>query len=287
MRLLILFILLPFIGQSQIISASPPYRVTAAGVSCTLILDTYTGAAVAYSLRKLDCDYAGSAVLVRRSSDDATQAIGFTAGYDFDTAALKTFVGTGGTDDGFVVTWYDQSGNANNATQATTSLQPQIMDNGVIYRLNGLPAFEINTQNQYLAFTQVTTTRSGFMVYNSAATNSNNPPILGSSGAYDFHGLASNTLMYNTTYCSASVTGGTHYVNNTNYAAADVPKSTSQQLYSLFTSGNVTAGNISNDRIVFARSWLGQFQEVIIYTTDKSADRSGFEADINGYYGAY
>jgi len=42
------------------------------------LLDTYPDAAAAYSLRKLRADYSGSAVRVRRSSDNTEQDIGFT-----------------------------------------------------------------------------------------------------------------------------------------------------------------------------------------------------------------
>ncbi|MFO0435222.1 MAG: arabinofuranosidase catalytic domain-containing protein [Sphingobacteriaceae bacterium] len=46
----------------------------------------------AYSLRKLRCAYNGNAINVRRTCDDATKDIGFTALGDLDTIALKTFV---------------------------------------------------------------------------------------------------------------------------------------------------------------------------------------------------
>jgi hypothetical protein len=62
------------------------------------------GANVAYSLRRLRCAYAGSAIQVRRSSDNATSNIGFTAAGDLDTTALKTFVGVGNS--GFVTIWF-------------------------------------------------------------------------------------------------------------------------------------------------------------------------------------
>jgi hypothetical protein len=90
--------------------------------------------ACAFSLRKLRCAYAGSAIRVR-SSGGAVGDIGFTATGDLDTTALKTLVGAG--NNGFVVTWYDQSGNSNNATQATTANQPQIMVAGKINRQGG------------------------------------------------------------------------------------------------------------------------------------------------------
>ena len=81
----------------------------------TPLLDTYSGAAAAYSLRLLDSTaYVGSAIRVRRSSDNTEQDIGFNVFGELDTVSLLAFAGTG---DAFVKTWYDQSGNSNDATQ--------------------------------------------------------------------------------------------------------------------------------------------------------------------------
>ncbi len=91
------------------------YLASLAPPASPLLLDTYTGAAVAYSLRQLRTAYTGAAIRVRRSSDNAEQNIGFVNNV-LDTASLLTFCGAG---NGFVTTWYDQSGNANNATQST------------------------------------------------------------------------------------------------------------------------------------------------------------------------
>ena len=62
------------------------------GGGASLLLDTYTGAAVAYSLRQLRTAYTGSAIRVRRSSDNAEQDINFVGG-DLDTQSLLDFVG--------------------------------------------------------------------------------------------------------------------------------------------------------------------------------------------------
>ena len=59
-----------------------------------LLLDTYSGAAAAYSLRKLRNDYTGSAITVRRSSDNTSTNIGFNADGTLDTTALTSFVGS-------------------------------------------------------------------------------------------------------------------------------------------------------------------------------------------------
>jgi hypothetical protein len=74
---------------------------------------------------------------VRRSSDNADANIGFTASGDLDTAALLAFVGTG---NGFVTTWYDQSGNGRHATQGSPTAQPQIVVDGAIWTKNGRSA---------------------------------------------------------------------------------------------------------------------------------------------------
>lgn len=73
--------------------------------------------------------YTGSAINVRRDSDDATQNVGFTPSGDLDTASLLAFTGTSS---GYVKTWYDQSGHGYNATQTTTTKQPRVVDTGVV-----------------------------------------------------------------------------------------------------------------------------------------------------------
>jgi hypothetical protein len=116
-------------------------------------------AAVAYSVRQLRSSYYGKALQVRRSSDNATQDIGFTAYGDLDTAALKTFVGSG---NGYVTIWYDQSGNGRNATQTTTSQQPAIVLNGVVQRANTQPAVVFDGISQTMASAAFGTIAQGF-----------------------------------------------------------------------------------------------------------------------------
>jgi hypothetical protein len=107
------------------------------------ILDTYSGAAAAYSVRKLRSGYTGSAIRVRRLSDNTEQDIGFVDG-ELDTASLTTFCSA---TDGFVTTWYDQSGNSNNATQITATSQPQIVSSGSVLLENGKAAINfLNTK---------------------------------------------------------------------------------------------------------------------------------------------
>lgn len=98
-----------------------------------------SGASIAYGLRKLRDAYTGSAIRVRRSSDNTEQDIGFTSTGDLDMNALLDFVGTGS---GYVKSWYDQSGNSYDATQSTSANQPRIVNAGVPKLMNGRPAME-------------------------------------------------------------------------------------------------------------------------------------------------
>ena len=82
------------------------------------LLDQFPGAAVAYSLRNLVGTSNPNVVRVRRSSDNTEQD--FTAAQVIN-GTLTTFCGAG---NGFVRTWYDQSGNGYHAQQATTANQP-------------------------------------------------------------------------------------------------------------------------------------------------------------------
>jgi len=54
---------------------------------------------------------------------------------------------------GFVETWYDQSGNSNDSVQATAPEQPSIVQNGGIVKLNGKPSVNFDGVDNYLTFT--------------------------------------------------------------------------------------------------------------------------------------
>ena len=113
-----------------------------------LLLDTYTGAAAAYSVRKLDKDYTGYCMKVRRASDDAEADIGFDINGDLDTSAIATHCGASA---GYVSVWYDMSGNSNNATQSTVGRQPQIYNGTAVITENGKPAIDFQTERKMLS----------------------------------------------------------------------------------------------------------------------------------------
>jgi hypothetical protein len=106
-----------------------------------LLLDTYTGAGVAYSVaRKLRSAYTGSAIRVRRLNDNSEQDIGFDGSGNLDESALTSFVGSNNAS---VVTIYDQSGNGYNL-ERSIGTSNRIVESGTIYKINGRVAYKNN-----------------------------------------------------------------------------------------------------------------------------------------------
>ena len=131
-----------------------PYLVQPSVPAFTGLLDTYSGATVAYSAaRRLSSTYTGALIRVRRSSDNTEQDIGYNGSNVLDESALTTFVGAG---NGFVVKLYDQSGNGKNMEQSTAANQPKIVNSGTVLKDNSKPALSFNGTSQYLAVTDNT-----------------------------------------------------------------------------------------------------------------------------------
>ena len=150
------------------------------GQPVRLLLENNPGATGAYSLRKLSGIYSGPAVRVRRSSDNAETDIGFSD-KDFNMSAFNAFVG-GGT--GYVVTFYDQSGNGNHLTQSSASDQHYIVSSSgltstrphlesVAGRAGGYFKSGFNVSNR--TFTFATVMRSTHMYYTSLLSSTQSP----------------------------------------------------------------------------------------------------------------
>lgn len=257
--------------------------------SAPLLLDVYPGAAAAYSVRKLKTAYTGSAIRVRRSSDNAEQNIGFTALGNLDTTALTSFCGSG---NGFVTTWYDQSGNGRNAIQTTAANQPQIVAIGVVVLTNGKPSLFFNlTNTQTLTATTGTITQpiSWIQV---AYLSSGNPNFrlfgaLGSNVMALGYSSTTNAFLFTSTGINLAQLAPTR-----NQLAFGIINGASSS-YSINT--NNATGNIAS----FAASGLsmaqngsgngssGYHQEIILYTSSQASNKSGISTNINDFYTLY
>ena len=120
--------------------------ITTATKGAAYLLDVVAGSpAYAYAARQLRAAHSTALLRVRRSSDNAEQDILATGG-TLDTTALLAFAGAG---DAFVVTWYDQTGNARHLTQATAARQPRIVSGGVVDVVNTRPTVNLIAANSH------------------------------------------------------------------------------------------------------------------------------------------
>lgn len=267
------------------------------------LLDDYSGAAAAYSLRLLSSTYTGDAIEVRRALDNTTQDIGFVNN-ELDVTSLESFCS--GTN-GFVTTWYDQSGNGNDATQSTDANQPQIVSSGSVILTNGKPSVDFDGSNDYFQFSSNFSTFNNTSIFNVIAPSSYSG---GAANArfYDLYDATDHIQYLRDSGSSRLHTKNTLWqsgLNATQYTTQNAP--TSQFLSSVFalsssndlyfdsnvqsktsTSNVGSAGTIgvigSRGDLIATTHFLGNYQELIIYQSDQSSNRTGIETNINDFY---
>jgi hypothetical protein len=258
------------------------------------ILEGYTDDLVgAFASALLVPDYEGSCIRIRRSGDNAETDIGFN-GTDLDRDAIAAFCSPG---DGFVKTWYDQSGGGNDATQTSTSLQPKIYDasTGVITQ-NGKPAAYWDGVNDYLQTSYDNANDyTAFWVQVSISDTIGQVIGRGTSGARHVAGWgpSNNVFHYRGGATSTNISASSgQYIG---YTLSQPLSADSRVGYNGTTGG--TSTTIGTDQLVdmvigaerssFTNYGNSHIQAVIIYAGDKSADRTAIETAINSYFNIY
>ena len=271
------------------------------------LLSDVPNAVGAYSLRKLNPNYSGNAIRVRRSSDSLEQNIGFN-GLDLDTTSLTSFVGG---DSGFITSWYDQSGNGHDCIQGTQTYQPKIINVGSLiteggkstilfdgvddHLINGsMPASStktavfikkgvIGTGNSALIYFPATGGGLGIYFWNESPSkygfNSWNADSWGISPSVTYTSRTVELALINNGLFNTS--GVRYFINGGELTLSQV-KGTS-------ISRNMTTGfNIGvGGSFGLNQEYDGSFQEIIVYSSDKTSDLNTFNTNINGYYSIY
>jgi len=256
------------------------------------LLDTYTGAIAAYSLRKLSSSYSGDAIVVTTDGVDS-QTIGFS-GNDLDTATLESFAGSG---DAYVSTWYDQSGNSRNFTQSTFANMPKIVSSGTTITQNSKPIVEFDGSTRYMDLAaQQTFTDEFFMTFAMRPTSNANAygVLLNGQGTAD-----NRVRVYENRTTEIRVKGtifteplGWDIGTYTNYTiergATDVIK---QYFYGTEHSDDTRSVNWAllfrvggNQAAASTHSLHAQVSEMIFWNTDESANRVDIETNIRDFY---
>lgn len=281
------------------------------GNNFRFLLSEVPGAGIAFSVsRKLNANYTGAAFRVRRSSDNSETDIYFVANLT-DINALLSFCGSSS---GFIVTWYDQSGNGLNLTQATATNQPMIVNTGALLVNIGNKAcvsFDGSNDHLGLAAEYSLTTQSIFSLCNlpaniTAATtyqslfrnDASNAGLFGFGSATS--GLTnerlswlavSSSVAYGIGQVTADIPSG-NYLFNANFSQPDAVRSIYQNGTKLTVSassgGDFTTVIYPNSfRRIGASStgtsaFNGQVSEFIIYPSNP--ERLIFENNIRNFF---
>jgi surface protein len=201
------------------------------------------------------------------------------------------------TEDAFVKTWYDQSGNNYHATQSVDASQPQIVSSGVITVDGNRPAIRFDGTDDYFTFNNINTDVDyiGFQVVKKDTTNTLSIPVAGTT-------IGDSYLAWNYNDNSLSMRSARGQL---------VGATLSTTAKQLFTSLNIQTGNNTiwaNGSLVITgvpstlggtgvmnaigrrtagEYGLGTTQEIIIYQSNITSSRGFIEDNINGYYNIF
>lgn len=265
------------------------------------LLDKYPDAAAAYGLRLLRSAYLGPAIQVRRASDNASKDIYFDSQGNLDTADLVAFAGGSS----FIRTWYDQSGNGNDAVQTAAALQPRISQlDGSLVTVNGKPAMDfdgsddgfsadhsdLKNQDRFDAYMHYQTNDTSYLMFTQEA----------SSGRHSF--VPQNTGTSTNLFAGYGGAAVELYVNGVKANLVD-GTTDRDDLYDLMV---VNGASHSNGAVVvhqdaLTTSWTGflignyggalhfdgKMTEMVLYNTDQSANRENIEKDMALHSGSY
>lgn len=255
------------------------------------LLDVHPGAAAAYSLRSLRSAYTGPVVRVRRSSDNTEQ--NFTTAQVTD-GTLTTFCGAS---NGFVRTWYDQSGNNRHLEQGTTASQLSIVTSGRLELDGGLPAIRSISGYKTLSTNWGTAPANPVLFLVHKITNAYDFSLSGhwvkignASGANHFR-----NQLYNDYFSS----------DRPAYGALNVPQLNTRYLERFRHEGGIgtitlngsTLGSNTFSLVIPSTLLVGGgsssfpatgfIQELIIYSTGTSVNASAVQSNINSHYAIY
>jgi hypothetical protein len=207
------------------------------------------------------------------------------------------------TVDGFVETWYDQSGNGNDATQSVAASQPKIVDAGVLVsggidfdgvddRLTCPSLYSSDISIFNVATTSNTVNTGNFMRMVHLCDGSDSFQIT-RGGSTEIGKLLSK----NTAFQSGAPAFRHGDINGINLISA-VTSSTDTDAFidgSLQSNGSLTLGSGNSttttigarDDLLSSGFFAGSHAEIIIYPSDQSANRPAIETNINDHYNIY
>ncbi len=207
---------------------------------------------------------------------------------------------------GFVETWYDQSGNGRDAVQATAANQPKIVENGSLLTLSGKPTIKPDGTNDFLinensiwdtisnsalscfTVTEKTSLTNRILWAIGSSSNEDGDWLIGGGGTagnVQFRGgrvvSASSSIGTSGTVLltALDVSGGDGFVNGTAIGSpsSTTPNVTADRLVLFNRRGSSSSSTFTNQAL----------SEIIFYSFDATDNRTALETNINGHYSIF
>ena len=207
--------------------------------------------------------------------------------------------------DGYVATWYDQSGNGYNAAQTTADYQPKLVSAGALITDGDEPAIEFDGTNDKLAVSDSTVLdlpATVFVVLTHSSSTATERYIFGRQLSAANGGVVIRQQNVTERVELLSVDAASPYpsVNFLRKSGRDVVAAiaspTDSSIYSSFVledTDNSASGfvNASHPAAIGGRPdansnyWDSKIQEIIVYPFDQSSQRQRIEGNIAWEYG--
>lgn len=214
------------------------------------------------------------------------------------TSTVKTYQKTVATagGNGFVTTWYDQSGNANNATQATATNQCQIVSSGAVITDPNTGKISTTWTTDTYTISNITVTQTMLMsaVVNRTATN-NTLFIFGSTAstptfyAWGSTGNATTRISAETVTHESGYTTTGAYIMSALRDSSNIAKAwrNTTALTTGLASGGIGTGNFTRFGTTSATSMTARCVEAIFWDNDKESSRADIVTNQNDYWEVY
>jgi hypothetical protein len=215
---------------------------------------------------------------------------------DFDISNFQVTVFKGA---GLVETWYDQSGNGNNGTQTTASLQPKIVDAGSLITMNGKPAFEFTSSSSSPNFHlfNMTSEISGISDFStffvSEVVDRSGRGILVAKDSQNYLRMNDATFQFEASNTdSGAINFNSTLTDGGQFSLAFIRASNTLTAYVAGAAQSNTVSNSDNfainkllGRDVNFQTWINKAQELIFYTSDQTANVSTLNTNMASHYG--
>ncbi len=225
------------------------------------------------------------------------------AGSTGDVAYIADLKFVATTADGFVETWYDQSGNGRHAGQSTASSQPKIVDGGALVtdgEGNPSPFFDAiddflsvyvgDSTSEFSSFVAASflldTSSSGRIVSLTSGENSFIDNISGNIIPHLRNSTNQSVASFSDGFFGISlITYGNLFLHSCIFSAGTA----SNFLDGLFSGSTSVSYSLTDRRILLGRGedrYLeGNISCYVLYDADQSANREAIEANIADQYG--